>query len=189
MVEKLVELGLPVPHSEMAQLAEETDVLGRPHLAALLVKAGVCSSNRQAFSRYLGRGKPGFVSRRVCSLDEALATIRGAGGVAIWAHPLTSGNLTVAKFERLATDYASRGLDGLEAYYSEFSAHQTRVVERVAARAELLLSGGSDFHGAHIPDIGLGTGYGALRVPETILAPILQRIEQRQAGTAATDGA
>jgi predicted metal-dependent phosphoesterase TrpH len=181
MVGRLAGLGLPVPHGEMAQLAEETDVLGRPHLAALLVKAGICRDNRQAFARYLGRGKPGFVPRRVCSLDEAIQGIRGAGGVAVWAHPLTSGSLTVAKFGRLATEYASRGLDGLEAYYSEFSAHQTQVAERIAADAGLLLTGGSDFHGEHIPDIGLGTGYGALHVPEDILAPLLQRLEQRQA--------
>ncbi|MDX9981812.1 MAG: PHP domain-containing protein, partial [Lentisphaeria bacterium] len=57
--------------------------------------------------------------------------------------------------------------------------HQTRTVERVAAEAGLLLSGGSDFHGDHIPDIALGTGRGTLRVPAAVLPPLLERIAAR----------
>jgi predicted metal-dependent phosphoesterase TrpH len=180
MVQRLGEIGLPTGDGDMASMVEQVDVLGRPHLAAMLVKAGVCSSNRQAFAKYLGRGKPGYVPRQVCELDEAIQAIRRAGGIAIWAHPLTSGSLTVVKFERLLRDYADRGLDGVEAYYSEFSAHQTRVVEQAASRAGVLLSGGSDFHGAHIPDIAMGTGYGSLHVPEEVLSAVQERIAERR---------
>ncbi|MBT3285886.1 MAG: PHP domain-containing protein [Victivallales bacterium] len=179
MVGRLVGLGLPMGGGELARLVEEADVLGRPHLAAALVAAGACRTVREAFTRFLGRGKPGFVPRRVPELGEAIRVIHGAGGVAIWAHPLTAGNLTVVKFQRLAAGYAERGLDGIEAYYSEFSAHQTGTVEKVAAATGILLSGGSDFHGEHIPDIALGTGYGGLHVPPAVLPPLLERIRER----------
>jgi predicted metal-dependent phosphoesterase TrpH len=181
MISRLAGLGVPVASVGLEQLAEETDVLGRPHLAAKLVEMGACRTVREAFAKYLGHGRPAFVSRRVCPFDEAIPAIHGAGGIAIWAHPLTSSALTVAKFARFAADYAARGLDGIEAYYPEFSPHQVGVVERVAADTGLLLSGGSDFHGSHIPDIALGTGYGSLHVPERVLPPLLACIERRQA--------
>ncbi len=179
MAARLVELGLLEDSPDLARLIEQVEVLGRPHLAATLVAGGKCRTMREAFSRFLGRGRPAYVPRQVSPLDEALRVVRGAGGVTIWAHPLTMGSLTVAKFQRLAGDYAGRGLDGVEAYYSEFNLHQTRTVERVAAEAGLLLSGGSDFHGEHIPDIALGTGRGTLRVPATVLPPLLERIAAR----------
>lgn len=179
MAARLVELGLLPEDPELARLVEQVEVLGRPHLAAALVARGKCRTMREAFSRFLGRGRPAYIPRRVSPLDAALRAVHGAGGVAIWAHPLTTGSLTVVKFQRLADDYAERGLDGVEAYYSEFSPHQTRTVERVAAEAGLLLSGGSDFHGEHIPDIALGSGYGTLRVPASVLPALLEQIAAR----------
>jgi len=179
MVTQLTRLGLPLTDTDLARLIEEVEVLGRPHLAALLVERGACPTMRDAFSRFLGRGRPGYVSRRVSPLDDAIRVIHGAGGVAIWAHPLTTGSLSVVKFQRLATDYATRGLDGVEAFYPEFTPHQVRTVIQVAAEAHLLLSGGSDFHGEHIPDIAMGTGYGDLHVPATILAPLFAHIAAR----------
>lgn len=179
MAARLVELGLLADSPDLARLIEQVEVLGRPHLAAALVARGTCRTMREAFSRFLGRGRPAYVPRQVSPLGEALRVVRGAGGVAIWAHPLTMGSLTVAKFQRLAEDYAGRGLDGVEAYYSEFNAHQSRTVERVAAETGLLLSGGSDFHGEHIPEIALGTGRGTLRVPAAVLPPLLERIAAR----------
>lgn len=172
----LVPLG---DHAELDRIVEQTEVLGRPHLAALLVERGICRSMRAAFSRLLARGRPAYVPRRVAPLDETLRVIRGAGGIAIWAHPLTAGSLTVVKFRRLAEEHAADGLDGLEAYYSGFTPHQVRTVERVAAETGLLLSGGSDFHGDHIPEIALGVGYGSLHVPSAVLPPLLDRIAAR----------
>ncbi len=176
MATRLIDLGLPVGTEDFSRLLAEVDVLGRPHLAALLVERKVCRTMRDAFSRFLGHGRPGYVPRRVSPLDEAIRVIHGAGGVAVWGHPLTAGSVTVAKFQRLACDYAERGLDGVEAYYPEFTPHQVRTVVQVAGKAGLLLSGGSDFHGEHIPDIALGTGYGDLHVPTTVVAPLLERI-------------
>jgi predicted metal-dependent phosphoesterase TrpH len=179
MATRITELGLLHDGSALGRLIEEAEVLGRPHLAAALVTEGACRTMREAFSRFLGRGRPAYVARRVSPLDEALRIVREAGGVAVWAHPLTTGSLTVAKFQKLAADYAGRGLDGVEAYYSEFTPHQIRTVERIAGETGLLLSGGSDFHGEHIPDISLGTGYGTLKVPATVLPPLLERIAAR----------
>lgn len=179
MATRLVDLGLPVATEDFSRLLAEVEVLGRPHLAALLVERGVCRTMRDAFSRFLGHGRPGYVPRRVSPLDEAIRVIHGAGGAAIWGHPLTAGSLSVAKFQRLACDYAERGMDGMEAYYPEFTPHQVRTVVQAAEKAGMLLSGGSDFHGEHIPDIALGTGYGSLHVPVTVVQPLLERIASR----------
>ena len=88
---------------------------------------------------------------------------------------MTSSSRTQPKCLAIATELRQFGLDGIEAYYSEHSLAQQDTVLKIAVQLNLAVSGGSDFHGDHIPEIKLGVGYGGLRVPDSLLEELKKR--------------
>ena len=102
---------------------------------------------------------------------EAIRLIRLAGGVAFFAHPV----LCHMNFDRLKAfiqELKEHGLTGIEAIYSANSPGDERNFRRIAKEYDLLISGGSDYHGANKPYLHLGTGKGGLLIPDEILIPI-----------------
>lgn len=114
---------------------------GRPHVAWALVREGFCSTYEEAFAKYLRSGGPCWVPRPRISFDEAVELIRGAGGVAVLAHPglLCSERTVLALIER--------GVDGIECFHPKHSDAQADRYRRVATERGLLVTGGSDCHG------------------------------------------
>ncbi|MDQ0289445.1 PHP domain-containing protein [Oligosphaera ethanolica] len=180
MLVKLSEVGVDLS-LEQVRSCNENAVLGRPHFAKAMVRMGVCRTMRNAFDRYLGRGKPAYVGRKVPSAAECLQALRAAGGVSIWAHPMTSNSMTGSKCLRIVEELQAGGLDGIEAYYPEHTKGQTDTVRSIARERGLLLSGGTDFHGENIPGLRLGIGKGhPFQVPDCLLQPIIDRIAARR---------
>jgi 3',5'-nucleoside bisphosphate phosphatase len=126
--------------------------IGRPQIADALVAHGYASDRPDAFDRLLGEGRPAYVPRQGATLAEAVAAIRGAGGIASLAHPGLVG--MDDHIERFAAD----GLAALEARHSDHDAQTEARYRSIAARLGLAVSGGSDFHGedSHHQS-GLGT--------------------------------
>ncbi len=174
MLEKLSELGMPLDYETLKALHADT-VVGRPHIAEEMVNSGYCKTIRDAFQLYISRGRPAYCEREVPDGPTCLQAIHDAGGLAIWAHPMTSSSRTQSKCLAIATELRDFGLDGIEVYYSEHSPTQQDTVLRIAAKLNLAVSGGSDFHGDHIPEIKLGVGYGSLRVPDQLLEELEKR--------------
>jgi Predicted metal-dependent phosphoesterases (PHP family) len=141
IVQKLNRLGIPVSMDEV--LSESAGgAVGRPHVARAMVKIGKVRDLREAFDRYLGAGKPGFVAKERLEIREAIEIAHAAGAVAIWAHPGPEARR--ARLEPLA----AMGLDGIEVRHPS---HNQEDVLRIGALADffnLLYSGGSDWHGA-----------------------------------------
>ncbi len=171
ILERLAALGHPL---EMADLEREADggVQGRPHIARALVRRGVVESVQGAFQRFLGTGKPAYVSRAVPSPGEAISAIHSCGGVAVWAHPFTKGNHTVRKIHQMAVDLKAVGLDGMECYYALHTPRQVQNALEICRDVGLFPSGGSDFHGENIHGVKLGVGTGRLQVPDRLLEPL-----------------
>lgn len=119
----------------------------RTHIARALVAAGYAPDTSAAFRLYLGRGRPGFCEAERFSPREAIALIRGAGGVAVIAHPC---NLR-CNVHALVAELAADGLGGVEAYYATSTAGQTQLFCSLAAQHGLLVTPGSDYHGAERP--------------------------------------
>ena len=178
---KLAEMGVGIPMEELHHLAQG-EVIGRPHIASALVKHGVVPDSQAAFERFLGSGKSAYVQRRLPTPEVAIAAIHSMGGVAIWAHPYTKGNLTVRQLQRLAVDLKAIGLDGIEADYAMHTPRQRENVAAVARAVGLLPSGGSDFHGVHFRNVQLGVGTGKLLVPDRYLDALRLRALARQKG-------
>ena len=176
MLAKLSERGMPLDYEALKARHADT-VVGRPHIAEEMVNSGYCKTIRDAFQQYISRGRPAYCEREVPDGATCLQAIHEAGGLAIWAHPMTSSSRTQPKCLAIATELRQFGLDGIEAYYSEHSMAQQDTVLKIAAQLNLAVSGGSDFHGDHIPEIKLGVGYGGLRVPDSLLEELDRRVE------------
>ena len=103
--------------------------------------------------------------------QEAIAWIKAAGGVAVLAHP-TWAKVSGEGLNALVTTLKAEGLGGIEVHYSTHTKRQTTEYLDLAKRLDMLVTGGSDFHGITKPDIDVGTGRGDLKVPEKLLDPI-----------------
>jgi len=124
--------------------------VGRMHIAKALVKAGWVTTTAEAFRKYIGDKSPAYVLGFNLSPVEAINLIRGAGGVAVLAHPYTLHN------DELIAELAGYGLQGIEVYYPEHSQSMVNFYLDLAKKLNLLVTGGSDFHGNVKPDIKLG---------------------------------
>jgi 3',5'-nucleoside bisphosphate phosphatase len=163
LVARLRELGLDVTMEGAA--ARGGGMTGRPHFARLLVEKGYVSNMQQAFDDYLDESAIGYVTRREPQFAEAAQRIGQAGGIASLAHPIRLREDLANVLPKLCAD----GLTAIEVYHSDHSPAQTELYLRLANEHRLLITGGSDFHGAAKPEIQLGTGReNNLRVPEDL---------------------
>ena len=141
MIAKLDALGVHVSFEEVKAAAGDGDVLGRPHLARVLVDHGYVPSHAQAFDRYIGDGGPAFSPTELVTPGDAIRIIHEAGGVAVWAHPPTQ---TV---ERDIGPFVQLGLDGVECIRPRSQPIDVQTMEGYAGLHGLLVTGGSDWHG------------------------------------------
>jgi 3',5'-nucleoside bisphosphate phosphatase len=171
---RLGELGMQVSLEEL--LAESGGgSVGRPHIAAILVRKGYVPDIQEAFNRYLAKGGPAYFGRDRLAPEEAIALAREAGGVPVLAHPHTLGVDNRFEFADLMDRLVAAGLVGIECEYGTYEAEGRRGLTAMARRFGLIPSGGSDYHGTYKPDVMLGTGKVGLRVPDRVLHELAGR--------------
>jgi 3',5'-nucleoside bisphosphate phosphatase len=137
---RLAELGMPIDPAEVFAIVKEGSA-GRPHVAQVMVQRGYVASVREAFDRWLHANGPASVPRQRLTPMEAVAIIRRAGGVPVFAHP------GLAARDELVPDLVAAGLMGIETYYAEHSAAQTAHYKDLCRQHDLVATGGSDYHG------------------------------------------
>ena len=164
ILERLRELGIPVSMDELEKISRGGQI-GRPHIARIMVDKGYVKSVSQAFDRYLKRGGPAYAPKSILSPEDAIETVRKAGGVPVLAHPFSLLTRDEKELEGIVADLKNKGLLGLECYYSEHDENFTRLCLSIAKRNGLAATGGSDYHGRAKPYIKLGRGKGNLRIP------------------------
>ncbi|MBP5733828.1 MAG: PHP domain-containing protein [Lachnospiraceae bacterium] len=177
MCAKLTEIGIPITAEEL-ESAFPNCILTRAHFASWLREHGYVSSNKEAFDRYLGKRCPCYVPREKITPQKAIALILTAGGIPVLAHPILY-RLSDARLEALVATLKEAGLMGIEAIYSTYEPSEERQIRRLAKKHDLLLSGGSDFHGANKPRIDLGVGLGRLYVPDELLENMKAYLAER----------
>lgn len=150
-------------------------VITRAHYASYLLEQGYVKSRQDAFAKYLGDHTKYFVPREKVTPAQAVSLILQAGGVPILAHPPLY-HMGQERLDALTASLKEDGLMGIEAFYSTYSNQDVRDMLHLAKKYDLLLSGGSDFHGANKPGLDLGCGYGKLYVPEDLLTDIKKRL-------------
>jgi predicted metal-dependent phosphoesterase TrpH len=152
MLSRLQAMGMAIPADDVLGRARNGNV-GRPHLARALIERGFVTSTDEAFDRYLGTDKPAYVPRPDVSVGEAIRVIREAGGIAALAHPGLHNR------DEAIPDLVAKGLEAIEVYHPQHAFGRSARYRRLARRLNLLVTGGSDFHGAakddHAATIGV----------------------------------
>jgi predicted metal-dependent phosphoesterase TrpH len=171
IMDRLRAIGLSLDHSEVAAEAGGGQI-GRPHIAQAMVRKGWVGTIDEAFDRYLGKGCPAYVDKYRLPYDETINLIKSAGGTAVLAHPHLYGVTEDAVLEDLIVTLMKAGLKGLEVFYPQHTLERSARFAYWAGRHGLLMTGGSDFHGAINPGIRMGYLTGDLTIPGTIYADL-----------------
>ncbi|HTR98894.1 MAG TPA: PHP domain-containing protein [Bacteroidota bacterium] len=145
IVRKLNGLNVPLTIDGVMRRAGSGSV-GRPHIATALVEEGLIGTYQEAFTRYIGFGKPAYEKKYMISPREAIGMIAAAGGLSFIAHPSTFLQ------EGVLLDIIDAGIDGIEVIHPSHTAELTAHYRGIVGEYFLLASGGSDFHGGRRND-------------------------------------
>lgn len=173
MCKLLTEAGFEIRYEDLLREFPNS-VITRAHYAKYMMKQGYIKSISEAFERYVGDHCPYYVPREKVKPEQAIKLILKAGGVPIMAHPILY-RMSEPKLDALTAQLKDCGLMGIEAIYSTYNAREERQIRALATKYELLISGGSDFHGSNKPKIDLGCGYGKLYVHDEVLEKIKEK--------------
>lgn len=154
----------------LEELKEESNdsVITRAHFAKQLVRKGYVKTAKEAFQKYLNEEGPYYVNRQFITPEQAIQAILNAKGIPVLAHPMLY-HLPDEELEQLVERLKAHGLCGIETIYSTYSSEDEQKVRQLAAKYNLYMTGGSDFHGEVKPDISIGTGKGNLSIPDNLL--------------------
>lgn len=175
-IDKLNGLGIEITAEDVYLKPDGScrSVVGRPHIAAVLLEKGYVATIQEAFDRYLKRGAAAYVPKRNPPLRETIEFIRSHNAVASLAHPIHT-RLDDESLFNLLKKMKDYGLQAMECYHSDQPPADTRKYLQMAGRLGLFATGGSDYHGAVHPDIELGRGKGRLNMPDSLLQPFIER--------------
>lgn len=171
----LCRLGVVIEMQELEKMSGHGQC-GRPHIAQILMHKQVVRDMEEAFEKYLGRGALAYAPRAVLQADEAIAIIKNAGGLTVLAHPqhlVKAGNdvmVVLGKMKKI-------GLDGVEVYYPTHSRQFKKKLLGIAKKNDLLITGGSDYHGTIRPGTSLAGGKNC-SVPSNLLEEMKRRQER-----------
>ena len=153
IVNKLNSMGITITIEEILDQAQGSP-LGRPHIAAILVKKGVVADKDEAFVRFLGDRSPAFQAKPRIPAENVIDVVHRAGGIAILAHPGYSIP------DAVINNLIKMGLDGVEVYHPAHQPQQIEFYTQLTIQHNLVISGGSDSHGdingTNIGDYGIG---------------------------------
>ncbi|MCI9446585.1 MAG: PHP domain-containing protein [Lachnospiraceae bacterium] len=146
-------------------------VITRAHFGRYLVEQGFVKDRATVFAEYLGDGCKCYVPREKITPFEAIKLIKLGHGLAFFAHPVLC-HMEHEQLHDFIRDLKDAGLVGIEAMYSMNKPGDEEKMRKFADEFDLLVSGGSDFHGSNKPHIRLGSGQGNLDIPYEVLTRI-----------------
>lgn len=167
MANNLANAGIDISIGKLRH-SDKNAVITRAHFAKYLVKIGVVKTNQEAFQKYLSSDGPYYVPREYLTPKEGIDLIKMAGGIPVLAHPLLY-KFSDAELEELIQTLKGDGLVGIETFYSMNTGFDEAYVKKFANKYNLLMTGGSDYHGTVKPLIELGIGKGNLKIPYSLL--------------------
>ena len=181
MVRRLNELGVPVTFEEVeAEAGGPGAQIGRPHFAAVLVRHGVVADYQAAFDEYLAKGQRAYVGRKLYRPLEAIELVLRAGAVPVLAHPFTL-HLDLPQLEEFLDYLVDAGLRGVEGYHGDLSVEDQAAIREMAHKKDLVVSGGSDYHGDLVPERKLPGGKSGVEVPDDVLDELRGAAEEVRA--------
>jgi hypothetical protein len=170
MIDKLAGLGVKIDWPRVREIVGSGTV-GRPHIAQAMLEKGYVFSIKDAFMQYIGRGRPAYVEWQKMTPEMAVALVVRSHGLPVLAHPLTA-----AGPETLIAELIPAGLCGIEAFYNDNSAEHVNWALNLARQNNLLVTGGSDYHGL---DETAETPIGGAAVPEWVAEKLIALARER----------
>ncbi|MCL2833957.1 MAG: PHP domain-containing protein [Treponema sp.] len=164
------DFGINAAYEDLLALAGG-NTIGRPHFASYLVKHKIVKNNKQAFSKYLAKGRPLYIPKPGLDFKLAVSVIHESGGLAILAHPM-SLYIGWGRLPDYIKALKESGLDGLEAWHPTAKAGECKRLEEIANNLDIFVTAGSDFHGEARPDRKLGITAGNKKIERTLLDKI-----------------
>lgn len=177
IIEKLNDLGIDISIAEI-EARFGARQMGRPHIARLLVEKNIVENFDEAFDKYLAKGRPAYVDKFKVSCEQGIRIIREAGGIPVLAHPGLLDLKTDALLEQFVDILINYGLEGVEVYYTDHDEPTTQALCKMAGKKQLMMTGGSDFHGSFNQGVDLGIGEGNLNVSYALFKALLNRLEK-----------
>ncbi len=156
ILQKLKEHRMMISEEELythARRVVKTRVIGRPHIAEMMVKMGYVKNMQDAFAHYLRDYGPCYVPGGKSSPIEVIGEIHLVGGKAVLAHPHFIHSQKVVK-ELLQLPF-----DGIECYYGKLLKDQEKKWLDIVKEKNWIVTGGSDFHGENKAYITLGSSW------------------------------
>lgn len=170
MIDKMRSAGIDISYNEVFKLSGG-NVVGRAHIASVLVNKGYARDTADAFERFVGGKAKFYEKKQKLSPSEGIALIKKAGGLAVLAHPYLLRLEENTLFE-LIKQLKTWQLDGIECLYPLHDYKQTAIYLEIAKRLDMLVTGGSDFHGGTKPEIEIGNAYNYERIDYSILTQL-----------------
>ncbi len=171
---KLNEQGFDITMDEAIAEAHGNPVLCRAHFAQIMVRKGYAESVKEAFTKYLSVGCYAYSNRQALTGPEAVSLIKEAGGIAVAAH-LHLIKLPDDELKEYLKSLIPYGLSGVEGYYTDYTPDMEVRYRQMAKELGLVISGGTDYHGANKPHISIGKGRGNMEIPYSVLEGLKAR--------------
>ncbi len=155
MVELLNKNGIDITFNQVKNIAGD-DYIGRPHIARAMVEAGYIDEIADAFTAdYIGNGGKAYVAKYKISPEDAIKIIKEARGIPVLAHPIFINHGQPMLRDDIQ-ELQNHGLQGIEVYHSKHSNQDSVYYKKIAEELNLLITGGSDFHGENSPGVKIG---------------------------------
>jgi hypothetical protein len=155
-----------------------TGQIGRPHIAQAMIEKGIVKTMNEAFDQYLGKNGSAYIDKYRIECEKAIELIRNAGGIPVLAHPGLIKTNNTDELRYLVSILKEMGLMGIEVFYPDHTPKQSDEIQEIAFHHDLIITGGTDFHGEMNPDIQLGSGRGNMFVPYKIYENLMARISE-----------
>lgn len=167
IAQKFTKLGMKISIDEIIEQSGNSPI-GRPHIARAIVKAGYAQDQREVFAKYLYDNGPAYQAKSNLSVKKVVNLIHQAGGVAILAHPAYF--FTIDELEKVVID----GIDGIEINHPLHNEEMKKFYINFAKSNNLLISGGSDFHGFNDDEKNLGQSF----IPSSYVEQIIEKTKK-----------
>lgn len=167
IISRMNDDGFKITWAELEQMFPNT-VIGRPHIAQILVEKNIVKTRQQAFDQYLANGRKWYIQRVGANLDESIIAIKESGGLPIIAHPMSLYQ-SWGKLPEIIKEYKDRGVVGLEAFHPGARVSECLRLEELAHSLGMVVTGGSDFHGEQVrADRRLGHTCGGKKIEDRL---------------------